>query len=115
MVSGADNAMVATLTVDFRGIRQKFTTENAPGDDETIHMRLVSGPFRSLDGQWQFKALGPQACKVSLKISYEFSSRLLGAAVGPVFRHITSSLVESFVTRADTLYGARDPASDLPK
>ena len=96
-----DKSVVASLTIDFHGIRQSFSTANIAEGDDGIRMRLVSGPFRSLNGLWIFRALTPDACKVSLKIDYEFANRILEKAVGPVFRNITATLVEAFVKRAE--------------
>lgn len=110
IVSSAKGATIAALTIDFHGIRQQFSTENRSDGPELIRMKLVSGPFRSLVGHWQFRALGPDASKVVLRLDYEFSNRALSAAIGPVFRQITGTLVEAFVARADSLYGAGGPA-----
>ncbi len=97
----------ATIMIDYRGIKQKFSTENAKDRPTQIVMRLVEGPFRHLDGNWQFQALGPGACKVRLQLNYEFSSRLLEKLVGPVFDYIATSFVEAFVGRAAKVYGAK--------
>ncbi len=109
--SGPDSATIGALTIDFRGVRQTLVTENVAAGTDALRMRLISGPFKSLDGEWQFKSLGPGASKVTLRLHYDFSSRLLQAAIGPVFRHITSTLIEAFVRRADQLYGAPDPGA----
>lgn len=93
--------VVAALTLDFHGIRQSFATSNAAEGGDGLRIRLVSGPFKSLDGIWRFQELSADACKVSLKIDYEFSNALLGRAVGPVFKKIASSLVDAFVQRAE--------------
>ena len=108
IVSRSPDATVATLTIDFHGIRQQFTTANSRGDGEALHIRLVSGPFRALDGEWRFQPLNEHSSKVTLRLAYEFSSRLLEKAVGPVFRQIASSLVEAFVKRADAVRSARE-------
>ncbi len=70
-------------------------------------MTLHEGPFRSLEGHWQFVPLSEQACKVSFHLEYHFSSRLLEALVGPVFGQITGSFVDAFVRRAEQLHGPR--------
>jgi hypothetical protein len=98
---------VATIRIDYRGIRQEFTTENLASPDGGIRIRLVSGPFRKLEGEWLFKALAPTASKVSLNLEYEFSGRLLDTVLGPVFHYITDSMVEAFVKRAEAIYGTR--------
>jgi putative ubiquitin-RnfH superfamily antitoxin RatB of RatAB toxin-antitoxin module len=40
------------------------------------------------------------ACKVEFQLHYEFSSKLLEKALGPVFHHIANTFVDSFVRRA---------------
>lgn len=92
---------VATLHIDFHGLKEQFTTENLNHPGASIDMKLVSGPFRVLEGSWSFAALGENACRVALGLRYEFSNRILEKAVGPVFRKIADSLVDAFVRRAD--------------
>lgn len=102
----ADRA-TATIHINYRGIRQSFTTENAQRAPETIDMRLVEGPFRILDGSWRFIGLGNRGCKVELRLHYEFSSRVLEKLVGPVFNHIADRLVDAFAARAEQVYEQR--------
>jgi len=96
---------VATLHIDFHGLRNQFTTENTHEPGRRIDMKLVSGPFRSLKGNWCFTDLGNSGCKVELSLCYQFKSALLEGAVGPVFREIADSLVEAFVRRAEAKVG----------
>ena len=102
-----DNHVVATVDIDFKGVRQSFTTQNLLAPSERIEMRLLKGPFRHLHGIWRFRSLDELACKVALEIEFEFASRLLGAAIGPVFERITNGLVEAFHERARSCYGPR--------
>jgi ribosome-associated toxin RatA of RatAB toxin-antitoxin module len=97
----------ATVLIDYHGIRQSFTTENAKREPQEMQIRLVEGPFRVLDGTWRFTALGERACKVELRLRYEFSSRILDRLVGPVFNHIANTLVDAFANRAEKIYGRR--------
>ncbi|HKJ08688.1 MAG TPA: SRPBCC family protein, partial [Gammaproteobacteria bacterium] len=64
-------------------------------------------PFRHLEGFWRFDSLGESACKVAFDLEFEFSSRMLGLVVGPVFSQIANSLVDSFHRRAAEVYGKR--------
>jgi len=95
----------ATVEIDYRGIRSRFTTRNQMRYPEQIRMTLVDGPFRSLEGIWHFHALRPGACKVQLNLNYAFASGLLGRAVAPVFDLIANSMIDSFVQRAAQIYG----------
>ena len=100
-----ENSVVASLGINYHGIKQQFTTSNVNTPFSTIHMKLVDGPFKSLDGTWTFKALREDACKVELDLHYEFSSKLLEQVIGSVFGMIANSMVDSFCKRAETVYG----------
>jgi len=99
------NRTVATLYLDFHGLKEHFTTENAIRPGELIHMKLVSGPFRSLEGSWRFTALAEHACKIEFSLRYEFSNSLLEKLIGPVFNRIADSFVDAFVRRASETLG----------
>jgi ribosome-associated toxin RatA of RatAB toxin-antitoxin module len=45
---------------------------------------------------------------VQLSLRYEFVSGLLGRAVAPVFDFIAGSMIDSFVQRAETIYGPNE-------
>lgn len=100
-----DGRTVATLRVDFRGLKTHFTTENDKQKPTLMTLKLKDGPFRLLEGSWRFIPLGDAACKIEFKLNYEFSSRLLDKALAPVFNHIANTFVESFVKRAEQVYG----------
>ncbi|AXA90508.1 type II toxin-antitoxin system RatA family toxin [Massilia sp. YMA4] len=100
-----DNKVVASVGINFHGVRQSFTTANTNTPPTAIHMSLVDGPFKTLNGVWTFKELREDACKVELDLQYEFSSRLLEQVIGPVFGMIANSMVDSFTKRAETVYG----------
>lgn len=107
VLSRGDSVVLARLDIDYRGIRQSFTTENINFPGEAINMRLRDGPFKKLEGGWKFNALAPAASKVELTLDYAFANALLEKAVGPVFSFISNTMVERFVARADQLY--REP------
>jgi ribosome-associated toxin RatA of RatAB toxin-antitoxin module len=97
---------VATLYVNFHGVKSQFTTENTKEPPSWMSLKLVDGPFRHLEGGWRFKPLGEQACKIEFHISYEFSNRLFEMIIGPVFSQIANTFVDVFVKRARQVYGA---------
>ena len=97
----------AAIALRSGALHKEFTTHNRLQRDKMIEMRLVEGPFSRLEGFWRFQALGEGACKVSLDLEYEFTSRLLKMAVGPVFNQIANTLVDAFCARAVEIYGKR--------
>jgi len=107
VLAGDEHGMKAEIGIAFGGIHQTFTTQNEHLPGREVRMKLVSGPFSRLDGQWKFIPLGEgqRACKVELELHYGFDSAALSALVGPVFDNIAGSLVDSFVKRAEQVYG----------
>ena len=96
------------VDLNFKGIKQSFSTCNRMVPNERIDMELLDGPFSQLSGGWVFEDLsqgGKQGCKVSLALDYDFSSRVLALALGPVFGIFANSLVDAFYQRARTVYG----------
>lgn len=104
-LSRNEDEVNASVTISHSGINKAFTTCNRLQKNKMIEMELVNGPFKHLHGFWRFETLSDSACKVSLDLEYEFSSKLLGMAVGPVFNQIANSMVDSFCQRADKIYG----------
>jgi ribosome-associated toxin RatA of RatAB toxin-antitoxin module len=97
---------VVRVDIDFHGVRAHFTTANLNLPSERIVMQLRDGPFRRLEGTWQFHELAAQACKVEFDLEYEFSSAALARVVGPVFNYIADSFIDAFVKRAEVVYRA---------
>jgi ribosome-associated toxin RatA of RatAB toxin-antitoxin module len=95
----------ARLAIDYRGVRSQFTTHNVHLRPTLIRMELIDGPFRKLQGQWRFRPLRADGCRVELHLQYVFTMGLLGAAIAPVFDSISASLIDAFSQRADALYG----------
>ena len=100
-----DDGKTARLDIDYHGVRAHFTTDNVNAPRESIIVTLRDGPFRHLHGEWTFRALAPDACKVEFALAYEFSTHILEGIVGPVFAHIANTFIDAFVKRADKVHG----------
>lgn len=70
---------------------------------EKIEMTLIDGPFKSLDGVWEFIAFDETSSKVKLDLNFEFSSGITTLLLSPIFTQIANSMVDSFCTRAHEL------------
>ncbi|WP_102385577.1 SRPBCC family protein [Vibrio cyclitrophicus] len=104
VIESSDSAMVASVDVSKAGISKTFTTSNRMADGAEILMELVDGPFKKLEGGWYFTPLDDQACKVELKLEFEFSSRMIEMAFGNIFNELTSNMVSAFTQRAKQVY-----------
>jgi len=104
VLESSDSAMVASVDVSKAGISKTFTTSNELEEGRKILMQLVDGPFKSLQGGWEFIPLDEAACKVELKLEFEFTSKLVEMAFGKVFNELTSNMVNAFTQRAKQVY-----------
>ncbi|PMI77725.1 ubiquinone-binding protein [Vibrio splendidus] len=104
VIESSDSTMVASVDVSKAGISKTFTPSNRLADGAEILMELVDGPFKKLQGGWYFTPLDEQACKVELKLEFEFSSRMIEMAFGKVFNELTSNMVSAFTQRAKQVY-----------
>lgn len=105
-LSRNDDEVKASVMIAHSGLNKSFTTLNRLQKDKVIEMSLIDGPFKHLHGFWRFDELSTDACKISLDLEYEFSNRLIGMVVGPVFGQIANTLVDSFCQRAEVIYGS---------
>ncbi|HDZ9484267.1 TPA: type II toxin-antitoxin system RatA family toxin [Vibrio cholerae] len=97
--------MVASVDVSKAGISKTFTTSNQLTPGVSIAMSLVDGPFKTLRGGWFFTPLDEAACKVELRLEFEFSSKMIELAFGKIFNELTSNMVNAFTRRAKQVYG----------
>jgi ribosome-associated toxin RatA of RatAB toxin-antitoxin module len=104
---GHDGTVQATVDIHYRGVKSSFTTRNSHELPTAIRMELVDGPFRRLGGEWTFTPLREDACKVHLKLHFQFASGMVGKMIAPVFEGIANSMVDAFTRRAECVYGPR--------
>jgi ribosome-associated toxin RatA of RatAB toxin-antitoxin module len=112
LVQEDGDSVTARLGLSYMGVRHAFTTRNAHVPEQSVRIQLVDGPFSLLDGTWLFHALGrpgadQSACKIEFEMRYAFSSAALEAVVSPVFDRVANTFVDSFVKRAEEVYGPR--------
>ncbi|MFZ9468748.1 MAG: type II toxin-antitoxin system RatA family toxin, partial [Limnohabitans sp.] len=77
------DGMVAEIGMSLSGFKKSFTTRNTHLPGRQVRVELVDGPFKHLDGLWDFHPIGDgAACKIELKLNYAFES-MFGSLVGP--------------------------------
>jgi ribosome-associated toxin RatA of RatAB toxin-antitoxin module len=101
ILASGENRLVARLELGLGALRTWFTTENTLSPPHHIDMHLRDGPFKRLEGRWQFHALDESACKVSLTLEFEPQNRLLGPALAIGFQGLADRMVDDFVRAAD--------------
>ena len=106
VISSTDNEMTASLLVSKGGLKKWFTTKNTFSNNQEVILNLVDGPFKRLTGKWNLIELSEEACKVTLELEYEFSSKMFDLAFGRAFNHMANNMVQAFTQRAKEVYGA---------
>jgi ribosome-associated toxin RatA of RatAB toxin-antitoxin module len=104
VVALSGDAQDAMLTIVSGRWQGQFTTRNVADPPHGIHMRLLNGPFRRLEGNWQFVELVDggrmDGCKVSLTLDFEMTRPILGRTFGGVVSRTAAAIVDAFCTRA---------------
>ena len=101
LLEQTEGRLLARLDLGVGGFHTWFTTENLLSPPHHIDMALRDGPFRRLQGRWEFHALDESACKVSLQLDFEPQNRLLGPALQLGMQGLTDRMVDDFVREAD--------------
>ena len=99
VLSRSEAEIVATIGVRQGALHGEFTTRNALEPARAIHMSLVSGPFRTLQGEWRLSPV-ERGCRVELTMRFAFSNRLTALLFEGQFAQTVGSLVDAFVARA---------------
>ncbi len=96
--------VTADLTIGFGPFRESFTSRVELDRPRQIRVHYEKGPFRYLNNTWTFTPQA-QGCRVDFFVDFEFSSRLLQAAIGVVFNEAVRRMVNAFLKRARDTYG----------
>ncbi len=94
--------LVARLVVKRGLLRTEFTTRNRLDPDRGIHMQLVEGPFKTLEGSWTFSPVASNGCRIDFRLRFQFSSALKSALLEPLFEEAQAELLRAFVGRAQS-------------
>ena len=105
LLERTETSLTARLDVRVAGFTQTFTTRNSPERPDRIGMHLVDGPFRALEGEWTFAALGDVGCKVAFALDFEYSGKLVGSVLQIGFQGLADRMVDEFCREAARTYG----------
>jgi ribosome-associated toxin RatA of RatAB toxin-antitoxin module len=98
--SRSPREIVATLGVRQGALLAEFTTRNTLEPERAIRMQLLSGPFRTLEGEWRLTPIEADGCRVELTLRFAFRNPLTALLLEPKFAATVGSLVDAFVARA---------------
>ena len=100
VLSRSPTQLIARMGVRQGALQGEFTTRNTLEPERSVRMQLVSGPFRTLDGQWLLTPIEGGGCRVELSMRFAFTSRIAALLFESKFAATIGSLVDAFVARA---------------
>jgi ribosome-associated toxin RatA of RatAB toxin-antitoxin module len=100
-----EDTVEARLEIGRGPISKTFITRNVMTRNSRIDIELVDGPFKHLQGCWQFEALDGAGCRILLDLEFELSNAVLRRTLGPLFSEMANTMVDVFCQRAKQLYG----------
>jgi len=104
ILSAEEGGLTAEVTVSGLGMTQSFITRNVHRAD-SIHMSLVEGPLRTLDGRWAFKDLAGIGCRVEVDIRFQLKGAI-ARVFAPFADRAANLLVDAFTERMEHLANA---------
>ena len=105
ITSRDSDTLIAVVSISISRIKKIFITQNTMQQDSLISMKLIKGPFKILNGEWNFQNNSSGGSTVLLEMQFEFKNKLLRYTFGAAFKKITDSLVDAFIERASDIYG----------
>lgn len=96
----SDSLMEASILMKKSGVNHWFSTRNVLVKNKKIEIELLDGPFKRLEGSWEFTDYDDQGSRIILNLEFEFPSGIGKVLIAPVFSRIANSMVDSFCTRA---------------
>jgi ribosome-associated toxin RatA of RatAB toxin-antitoxin module len=103
VLARSEQEVVARLVVRRGPLRTQFTTRNRLDPGRSVRMQLVEGPFKVLEGSWDFTPVASNGCRIEFKLRFQFSNVLKSALFEPLFEQTQAELVRAFVARAQSL------------
>ncbi|UJF25061.1 type II toxin-antitoxin system RatA family toxin [Suttonella sp. R2A3] len=99
-----DEEIIGTLTAQKGGFSKTFTTRNRYHYPDWMSIELVEGPFKKLNGRWNFTPSGDGGCVVDYRMEFEVPF-LLAPILGGLMEYMANTMVECFAKRAKVIYG----------
>ena len=104
------NVVLGDLAVGFKMFRERFASRVTLARPARIDVEYIDGPFKFLKNHWAFLPEGQDATTIDFYIDFEFRSRVLAAAISPLFEEAVKRMVDAFERRAAVVYRSENPA-----
>jgi ribosome-associated toxin RatA of RatAB toxin-antitoxin module len=100
----SDRDLLASMEMQRSGVRERFTTRNEFDRPAYMTMQLVEGPFRLLQGRWNFSPIGNAGTRIELEMRFEFANPVVSMLFGKAFEQSCGQLIDAFIARARELH-----------
>lgn len=100
-----ETRVVASVSLNFYGVKQTFTTQNQMEPETGITMELVDGPINHLQGRWQFVVLNESSSTITLSVDYTINHPWYSVLFDSAVERVSGEILQAFVQRAKVLYG----------
>ena len=111
LLEQTENYVMAKMHLKKAGIEISLSTKNIITRPSNIVITLVEGPFKSFSGEWAFKRIGNEACKLSLDLNFQLNNSIARFAAAKLMTLVANDLVNVICFRAARLYGDASPAN----
>jgi len=106
----SDDWVAARIEFSYLHVRFGFQTRNPKRRPEWLQVRLVEGPFKRFQADWQLTPLGTQGCRINFDLSYDIADGLLDKVAVRAVDIVTRSMMDAFVKRAEDTLAASAPS-----
>jgi len=103
----SDHDLLASMEMQRMGVRERFTTRNVMERPGWMTLKLVTGPFRLLEGKWTFTPIGDAGTRIELVMRFEFANPMVALLFGKAFEQSCGQLIDAFIVRARQVHGPR--------
>ena len=101
-----EHSMTATLEISKGPVNSAFTTKNTLQPHSKIILDLVNGPFKKLQGIWEFSPLNSEdSCHISFQVEFSFNNLPMQLILQPMMKLIAENMLNAFIDRAEKIYG----------
>lgn len=102
----SDHDLVASMEMQRAGMHERFSTRNEFVRPDYMTLRLLQGPFRTLEGRWSFASIAAAGTRVGLEMRFEFANPVVALLFGKAFEQSCNALIDAFIARARAMHGA---------
>jgi coenzyme Q-binding protein COQ10 len=100
--------VTAEMAIGYQALKERYVSRvRLDPNARIIEARHVEGPFKRLDTRWRFVPLA-KGSEVHFLIDFAFKNPLLSAVANVAFSFVASRMAQSFIHRAEALYGSDD-------